>query len=81
MKGAAAALSSAADAFQFEVIFTVTLFGKVSVPPGPNVMVPVELNTVPFVVPAGLVTFTVTIIVCGGLLPFLVDPPRDAVVT
>src|SRR5216683_3939734 len=81
MKCAAAALSSAADALQFEVIFTVALFGRVSTPPGPNVMVPVELNTVPFTVPAGFVTLTVTISVCGGLAPFFVEPPRAAVVT
>jgi len=63
------------------VIVTVAVLGSVSVPPGPNVMVPVDWNTVPCAVVAGGVTFVVTIIVCGGLAPFLVDPPRLGVVT
>lgn len=57
------------------------VFDSVSTPPGPKVIVPVALNTVPRVVPAGLVTFKVTIMVCGGFAPFLVDPPRLGVVT
>src|SRR4051794_40772307 len=44
-------------------------------------MVPVELNTVPCAVAAGGVTFTVMIMVCGGLAPPLVEPPRLGVVT
>src|SRR5689334_3354735 len=62
------------------VIVTVALLGRVSVPPGPNVMVPVEVNTEPCGVAAGGVRLVVTIMVCGGLAPPLVDPPRLGVV-
>src|SRR5262249_46793283 len=37
--------------------------------------------TAPCAVVAGGVIFTVIIMVCGGLAPFLVDPPRLGVVT
>jgi hypothetical protein len=59
------------------VITTVFELGNVSVPPGPNVTVPITLNTA-FDVPAAGVTFWVMIMVCGGFAPFLVDPPSAA---
>jgi len=37
----------AAQILHLTVIVTVALLGNVSVPPGPNVMLPVDWNTVP----------------------------------
>ena len=62
------------------VMVTVALLGKVSVPPGPNVIDPVEVKTEPCGVVAGGVILVVTIMVCGGFAPPLVDPPRLGVV-
>src|SRR5580765_576469 len=58
---------------------TAAELGRVSVPPGPNVTVPVGESVCPDV-PAAGVTLTVTIMVCGGFAAFLVEPPRLAVV-
>lgn len=67
------------ELFYLTLMATVAELGNVSVPPGPNVTVPVGDSVCPDV-PAAGVTLTVTIMVCGGLAPFLVEPPRLAVV-
>src|SRR5262249_51984049 len=75
------AVSSGSPCWSYlTVIVTVALLGRVSVPPGPKVIVPVEVNTEPCGVVAGGVRLVVTIMVCGGFAPPLVDPPRLGVV-
>src|SRR6266850_1625511 len=63
-----------------DVMLTVTEFGRVSVPPGPKVTVPLIGKTALVAFVALFVMFIVTIMVVGGLAPPLVEPPRDGVV-
>ena len=53
--------------------------GRVSVPPGPKLTVPVGWKTA-FEVPAAGVTLMITVMVDGGLAPFFFDPPSVGVV-
>ena len=53
--------------------------GRVSVPPGPKLTVPVGWKTA-FEVPAAGVTLMITVMVDGGLAPFFFDPPNVGVV-
>ena len=57
------------------VIVKVATLGRVSVPPGPKLTVPVGWKTA-FEVPAAGVTLMITVMVDGGLAPFFLGPPR-----
>lgn len=61
------------------VIVKVATLGRVSVPPGPKLTVPVGWKTA-FEVPAAGVTLMITVMVDGGLAPFFLLPPRVEVV-
>lgn len=57
------------------VMFRVIVLGRVSVPPGPKVTVPLGWTGI-FLIAAVGVTIVITVMVDGGLAPFFLGPPR-----
>jgi len=63
----------------FGVMVKVSELGRVSIPPGPKVTLPVGCTCTPFAAAVGL-TFMMIVMVDGGLAPFFRGPPRVGVV-
>ena len=70
--------TSAVPDCYFAVMVRVRELGRVSIPPGPKVTVPLGCTGI-FLIAAVGVTVVITVMVDGGLAPFFLGPPRVGV--